>query len=234
MIRAALATLPALAVALPAAAHDGVDHGSAAEARAHLSAPVPAAERPATPFPAKIGGPFRLIDQHGRARSEADPDGRLQLLFFGYAECQAICTAALPMMAETARLVAEAGIGVTPVLITVDPARDTPEALRRRLPELHEGMLGLTGTEEALAAARAAFGVQRKLAFEHPDYGAVFSHGSFIYLLDAAGTVLSVLPPILSAERGAEIVARYAAAGTTETGTAVTGASAETGAAAAR
>ena len=205
----------------PARAHDGVEHRSAAEARAHLAAPEKggtaekgdaAAQGPATPFPADIGGPFRLRDQFGRVRTEADPDGRMQLLFFGYAECQAICTAALPMMAEAARLAAEAGIPITPVLITVDPARDTPEALRRRLPALHEGMLGLTGSEAALKAARDAFGVERRLAFEHPDYGAVFSHGSFIYLLDGAGEVLSVLPPILSAEQGARIAARYAAA----------------------
>ena len=203
--------LGAALLAAPAFAHDGVTHYSDAEARAH-EAPAPP-DGPALPFPVEIGGPFALTDQHGRPRTEADPDGRMQLLFFGYAECQAICTAALPLMADTAALAEEAGTLVTPVMITVDPDRDTPEAMATRLGALHPRMLGLTGDEAALEAARKAFSVERKLAFEDPELGAVYAHGSFVYLLSAAGEVLSVLPPILSAERGAQIVAKYAGAG---------------------
>ena len=208
MIRAAL--IAASLLAAPALAHDGVDHKTQAEALAHLSkAPL---EGDALPFPVDLGGPFALTDQHGRARTEKDPDGRLQLLFFGYVECQAICTAALPMMADAVDIAAEAGLDIAPVLITIDPARDTQAAMARRLPDLHPQMIGLTGPEHALAAARKAFRIERKLAFEHPDYGEVYAHGSFLYLLSPEGKLLTVLPPILSAERVAEIAAKYAAA----------------------
>lgn len=206
-MRAAALALALLAV--PAAAHDGVNHASKAKARAHLGAD----DAPVTPFPVALGGPFALTDQHGAARTEADPDGRLQLLFFGYATCQAICTVALPRMAEIAEIAAEAGLAVRPVLVTVDPARDTPEAMGAALAELHPDFVGLTGPEAALAAARAAFRVESKVVFEDPELGPVFAHGSFIYLLDGAGRLLTLIAPIADPESGAAIVAKYAGAG---------------------
>ena len=202
--------LLAALVAAPAAAHDGEVHDDKAEALRHLSeAPVTG---DASPFPADLGGPFRLIDQTGAERTEADPNGRMQLLFFGYANCPAICSVAMPRMAEIADIAGEAGLEVTPVMITVDPERDTPEGMVAPLAELHPRMVGLTGTEEALAVARKAFQVEKKLVFEDPEYGPIYAHGSFIYLLDAAGGLLTVIPPIVSPDRGAEIVAKYAAA----------------------
>ena len=48
------------------------------------------------PLPLKLGGSFSLIDQHGQPRTQVDPAGNLQLLFFGYANCREICSAVLP------------------------------------------------------------------------------------------------------------------------------------------
>lgn len=90
MIRLAL-TLALLA--FPVAAHDGVVHKNAAEAWAHLEGkikPNPEDDGAVTPFPIKLGGAYTLTDQTGAKRTEADPKGRLQLVFFGYAKCQAI------------------------------------------------------------------------------------------------------------------------------------------------
>ena len=83
MIRFALIlALPSL----PVAAHDGVKHKNAAEARAHLQSkvkPNPEDDGAVTPFPIKLGGAYELTDQTGAKRAEADPEGRLQLVFFG-------------------------------------------------------------------------------------------------------------------------------------------------------
>ena len=198
-----------------ALAHDGVVHGSAEEAAAHLRAvaPMPEDDGDTSPFPVDLGGPFSLVDQTGAARTEADPEGRLQLFFFGYAQCKAICEVALPRMYEMAEIAGEAGVAVQPVLITVDPERDTPEAMAEELGARHPGMIGLTGSEAALAAVRDLFQIERRHVFDDPEYGAIYAHGSFIYLMDGAGALLTVIPPILSPDRGAEIIAKYAAAG---------------------
>lgn len=104
-----------------------------------------------------------------------------------------------------------AGIGVQPVLITVDPERDTLEEMAKELAERHLGFVGLTGTEEELAAARKLFQIERRHVFDDPEYGAIYAHGSHIYLMDGEGGFLTFIPPTLSPDRGAAIIAKYAA-----------------------
>ena len=156
-------------------------------------------------FP-ETGGAFELIDQRGEVRTQADPEGAAQLLFFGYANCQEICSAALPLMAEVVDLAAAQGLEVTPVMITVDPLRDTVADIGPPLEMIHEGFVGLTGSDEALQVAYDAYGIEIEELFVDPFYGPVFAHGSFIYLLDAEGEVLTLLPPILPAPQLTQIV----------------------------
>lgn len=218
----ALALAGVLVSAGAASAHDGVDHGSAAKAAGHAAA-GPATERaapadgsadgpangPALPFPGRIGGAYHLVDQFGAPRDQRDPDGQPQLIFFGYAECKAICSTALPRMAEAVDLLAARGVTARPVLITVDPAHDTPETMRAALAALHPRFVGLTGDEPSLAAARAAFQVEAKQVAELPDGSPVFAHGTFVYLMDGQGGFLTLMPPILGPERMAEIAMNY-------------------------
>lgn len=198
---AARLALAAMMFGGAAAAHDGAPHPPAPSA-----APGTAA---ATPFPAAIEMRFRLTDQTGRRVSEADFAGRPLALFFGYANCAAICSVALPLMAEAIDLVGPGGDAITPVMITVDPARDTPDALARALPRHHPRMLGLTGSESALAEARAAFQIEVAEVARDAAGEPILAHGSFIYLIGPDGRVLSVLPPILGPERIAELMRKY-------------------------
>lgn len=179
-----------------------------AKAAATALALVAGGAQAASPLPFDIGGPFELIDQHGETRNSDSLRGTPFLLFFGYAQCGSICTVALPRLAETVDLLDEAGIEVQPVLITVDPRRDTPESLRVAAPDIHERLIALTGSDEALAAARAAYKVESKLLGEDIE-GPIYAHGSFLYLMSAEGEPLSLMPPILGAERMAEIAAGY-------------------------
>ncbi len=162
-----------------------------------------------SPFGGAIGGPFDLVDQRGAPRSEADPDGRAQILFFGYANCDGICSHVLPAMGDLAGLLADRGVAVTPVMITIDPEHDSPETLAATLTAFHPDFIGLTGDTPALAAARAAFQVEIETLFEDPAGQPVLAHGSFVYLLDASGQVLTLMPPVLGVERMAEIVQSY-------------------------
>ncbi|MEM0946398.1 MAG: SCO family protein [Pseudomonadota bacterium] len=168
-----------------------------------------AAAQSAPPLPFDVGGAFELTDQTGATRTEADPDGLPQLLFFGYANCQQICSAALPLMADTADDLAEIGIDLRLVMVTVDPARDTVDGIGPPLAAIRPGFVGLTGSDAALQVAYDAFNVEKEELFHDPEYGPVFAHGSFIYLLDGAGEVLTLLPPILPPEEVARIVTKH-------------------------
>lgn len=164
---------------------------------------------PPSPLPFDVGGAFNLVDQHGTPRSQADPDGRAQLLFFGYANCPGICSAAMPMMADATDLLADQGLPIRPVMITIDPERDQIADMDKPMALLHSDFIGLTGSEAALAQAYSAYSVEKELAYVDPEYGPVYSHGSFVYLLDAQGKVLTLFPPVLDATRVASIVQGY-------------------------
>ena len=168
---------------------------------------LPARAEP--PFPVDLGGPYVLIDQHGAPRTEADPDGRAQLVFFGYANCLNICSAALPLMAEVTRSLEAEGIAVTPVLITIDPVQDTVETMDAPLAALHPRFVGLTGEGDALDMAYEGFNVEFERLFEDPEHGWIYSHTGFVHLMDGDGELLTLLPPVLNADQMTGIVRTY-------------------------
>ncbi|MEM6408649.1 MAG: SCO family protein [Pseudomonadota bacterium] len=162
-----------------------------------------------TPLPFNLGGAFELTNQFGEIRTEADPGGKPQLLFFGYVNCQEICSAVFPMMGQVVDALDEKGFEVTPVLITVDPARDTVETMAMPLAEHHPDFVGLTGSAEALQVAYDAYSIETEEVFYDPEFGPVLAHGSFVYLLDSNGTFLTLIPPIVTPEQAAGIVSKY-------------------------
>ncbi|WP_342078793.1 SCO family protein [Yoonia sp. SS1-5] len=159
-------------------------------------------------FPFNVGGNYALTDQYGKLRTQADPNGRAQLLFFGYANCEQICSATLPMMADIADDIAHLA-DVSPVMITVDPKRDTVENIGPPLTQYHDDFIGLTGTEEALQVAYDAFSVEKEVVFTDPAGQEIFAHGSFIYLLDPQGAVLTLVPPVMDVDQAIEIITPY-------------------------
>lgn len=204
-LRAVLPLLALLAAA-PAAAHEGHPEGPAAPAAIGLGVAEPV---DGAALPVDIGGPFALTDAHGRRVTDADFRGRYMLLFFGYANCPGICPLGLEnMTAAVGRLGAERA-RVAPVLITVDPARDTPEALRALSARLGPDLVALTGTPQELAAARLAYRVAATPAGHDWQGRALFHHGTFIYLVGPDGRVLSLFPPVLDAAALAAAVRRY-------------------------
>lgn len=163
------------------------------------------------PLPFELGGSYQLTDQYGNTRTQQDPEGHAQLLFFGYANCPNICSAALPTMADAVDLLAQEGIAVTPVMITVAPEQDRVETMGTPLAMIHSDFIGLTGDRAALAQAYDAFSVEIKPLFQDPEYGWIYSHGSFVHLLDGEGKTLTLLPPVLGAEETARILRTYLA-----------------------
>ncbi|MHA1154089.1 MAG: SCO family protein, partial [Alphaproteobacteria bacterium] len=135
--------------------------------------------------------------------------GRFLLLFFGYANCPGVCPIGLRTMTEALDLLAEKGAAVVPVLITVDPLRDTPATLGPALAKIHPRLIGLTGTPERLAAARRAYKVGAKITGTDLAGGALYQHGTFIYLLGPDGQFLSLFPPVMPPAALAAAITRH-------------------------
>ena len=136
---------------------------------------------------ADIGGSFELTDQDGRrVSSETLIDGPT-LIYFGYTFCPDVCPVDVSVMAEATDLLAERGIEVTPVFITIDPARDTPEALSWFAEAMHPRMVALTGSDEEIEAAAEAYKVYYGRAGDGDDQNYLMNHSAFIYLVTPDG-----------------------------------------------
>ena len=133
---------------------------------------------------AGIGGPFTLTDHAGaRVTSAALIDGPT-LIYFGYTFCPDICPVDVAVMASAVDLLAGQGFEVTPVFITIDPARDTPEALAYYAEAMHPAMVALTGTEAEVRAAADAYRVfYQRIELEDSAAGYLMSHSTFTYFV---------------------------------------------------
>lgn len=134
-----------------------------------------------------IGGPFSLINQDGMAVTEAEFKGAYSLVYFGFTYCPDVCPAALVTIDRALQRLPDEITRPKTVLISIDPERDTPEALVDyiRSPPFPDDITALTGPIEAIEAAASEF----KTGFsrvETPESLAEYTmeHSSIIYLMD--------------------------------------------------
>ena len=136
---------------------------------------------------AEIGGPISLVDETGARVTEADFKGRHSLVYFGFTYCPDVCPMTLVKLKQA---YAELPNSVTPprtILITVDPQRDTPEALADYISTgaFPDDITGLTGTLDEIRAAADAFKADYSRV-ETPTSQAEYTmdHTNILYLMD--------------------------------------------------
>lgn len=129
-----------------------------------------------------IGGPFTLIDENERTVTDIDIITKPTLIYFGYTFCPDVCPLDNARNADAIDLLQADGYDVTPVFITIDPARDTPAVLRDFTDNLHPKMIGLTGSEEQIKAASLAYKTYYQKQEGDPDYY-LMDHSTFSYLM---------------------------------------------------
>lgn len=135
---------------------------------------------------AAIGGPFTLVDQDGHQRTDKDFRGQYLLIYFGYTYCPDVCPTTLAVMEQALDRLGPMAARVTPVFVTVDPARDTPGVLRPYLKSFGPRFVGLTGSDAAITRISHAYSVYAaKQPFKGGGYA--MNHSSTIYLMGPNG-----------------------------------------------
>jgi protein SCO1/2 len=133
------------------------------------------------------GKELRLTDHTGRPRALEDFRGKVVTLFFGFTHCPDVCPTTLATLAQAMRLLGEDARQVQGLFVTVDPKRDTPEALAKYVPAFDPSFLGLYGDEAATERAAHAFKIyySAQSPNEKGSYGV--DHSAQVYVLDRAG-----------------------------------------------
>ena len=149
----------------------------------------------------QIGGPFALIDQDGRPRSDADFRGKLLLVYFGYTYCTDICPTDLQAISTTIDKLGPAGESVQPLFITVDPEHDTPEVIKLYVTLFHPRLVGLTGSAKQIKTVARAYKVYFAKNEPSKKSDPVIDHSGFVFLVGRDGKYLGFFPPGTSADR---------------------------------
>jgi protein SCO1/2 len=143
---------------------------------------------------ADIGGPFTLTDQDGTRVTEAMLQGHLNVVYFGYTYCPDVCPTTLQDITTALDLMGEDAKEVQPILITVDPERDTVAVLKDYVAWFHPSLIGLTGTPEEIEAVKAAYKVYAAKAPQEGDETGdsyLMDHSSVIYVMGPDGVFLT-------------------------------------------
>ena len=159
---------------------------------------------------ALIGGPFTLVDQTGRTVIDQDFRGRYMLVFFGFTHCPDVCPAELQVMSASLDELGPKADEIVPIFITLDPERDTQEAMGAFVKNFGSRFVGLTGSPEAIAAAADAYRVAYAKIYEDtrkPDYS--IDHSGLVYPMGKDGEYITQFPYGTPAAKMTETLRRY-------------------------
>jgi protein SCO1/2 len=141
-------------------------------------------------FPLKDAYNFDLIDQNGQPFQLSKLNGKVALFTFGFTHCPNICPTTLMDLATVDKALPAADRNRVQILfISVDPGRDRPEVLKNYVPYFDPGIVGLTGSKDAIDHAVNAYGASYEISRQAGDAPGVYTvnHSAFTYLVNPQG-----------------------------------------------
>ena len=170
---------------------------------------VPALESGTSLPTPRVLAPFNLVDTQGAAASAATLRGHPTLVFFGFTHCPDVCPTTLALLTSVQKQLAIPNLKIA--LISVDPARDTPEQLGKYISSFGGDLIGLTGSAPEIVNASKSFGVAAsRVDLPGGDY--TMDHSATVFVLDSAARIIAVFTPPFAAGALTRDMARLAPA----------------------
>lgn len=162
-----------------------------------------------------IGGPFTLVDTGGKTVTDKDVITKPTLVYFGYTFCPDVCPLDMARNVDAVDKLDAQGVDVTPMFISIDPERDTPEALADYAYNMHPKLVALTGSPEQVKAASQAYKTFYKKRETGDDYY-LMDHSTFTYLMLPGTGFVDFFRREATSDQMAESVACFVKAGKTK------------------
>jgi len=157
--------------------------------------------------PLRLPADLTLTDHSGAPFAPRDVNGKVMLLAFGYTYCPDVCPMTLSVMSQTLRALGTDVDRVAPLFVSLDPARDTPLVLARYVRYFHPAIVGLTGTEQELSRLTSSLSTDFAVHGDVAGDRYTLDHTANLYVLDAQGRVVSIVPFGLPADSVQERIA---------------------------
>ena len=160
----------------------------------------------ALPEPAQVGD-FELADARGGSFDPARFEGRWSFVFFGYANCPDICPTTMAVLGDAERLLLASGdAAFQGILVSVDPERDTPEALAGYVGAFSENFIGVTGTSaRVMQLARRLHAGFARVPVEESALGYLMDHSSHLVVIAPDGRYYGFVKPPFDARQLASL-----------------------------
>lgn len=162
-----------------------------------------------------IGGPFTLVDTGGKTVTDKDVITKPTLVYFGYTFCPDVCPLDMARNVDAVDKLDAQGVDVTPMFISIDPERDTPEALADYAYNMHPKLVALTGSPEQVKTASQAYKTFYKKRETGDDYY-LMDHSTFTYLMLPGTGFVDFFRREATSDQMAESVACFVKAGKTK------------------
>ena len=134
---------------------------------------------------------FNLVDHENYATTEERFSGEWLLVYFGFTNCVKVCPVQMSVMKRVLEELDESNHSelIKPILITVDPKRDTPEVMKKYLAHFDSRIVGLTGTEQEIQSLLKLFSAFSLKTTEDSRVSYEVIHPDFFYLVNPAGQI---------------------------------------------
>lgn len=139
-----------------------------------------------------LGGPFSLTTHTGQPKTDKDYLGQWVLIYFGFTHCPDVCPEELEKMIQVVDEIDDIPTlpDLTPLFITIDPERDTKEAIANYVREFSSKLVGLTGTKEEIDQVARAYRVYYSPGPRDEDEDYIVDHTIIMYLVGPNGEFL--------------------------------------------
>ena len=152
---------------------------------------------------------MRLAGDGGETVSLESYRGKVVLMYFGYTFCPDICPASLAELADAMELLGDRADDVQVVMVSVDPARDTPDVLADYMDHFDPRFVGLTGTDAEIAGVADSYGVFYEAQEGTAATGYLVDHLASVIVIDGDGRWVEILSYGTSSEQIASDVGEW-------------------------
>ncbi len=137
---------------------------------------------------------FTLRGPGNQEMSLSDFKGTAVMLYFGYTFCPDVCPATLVELAQARQLLGKDAGKLQVLMVSLDPLRDTPQRLSEYVTHFDPSFIGLTGTEDEIAAAATPFGIFYEKHAGSVASGYLIDHTASVVVIDQDGYLRLIYP----------------------------------------